>query len=276
MEGLRALQEFARAFESIAMPSVAAPVKARLGEPTRDSVVWSSRAYAYAALVHVRIVLRGLILMSMENNRVASAVLCRHLLEWAAHTCHVNQQLDACITVQDWRRAETLFLASPDTSIPSRPRRRNKFPDVPRRGCTVPELIAEYESYQDERYGKGHGVGVHRFLEEHCSTVRAAWRQQFEYGRSGEVRIGSGAAVSILPLMVWCLVDTSVFVHSLLGLSGEKRVRGQLEQLLERYAGTIRLASPPASSRARITLRPDSLRKRPGVPASPSSRPTVH
>ncbi|MBA3914882.1 MAG: hypothetical protein H0X25_13755 [Acidobacteriales bacterium] len=140
----------------------------------------------------------------------------------------------------------------------------------------MPVLIAEYESYQDEMYGEGHGFGVHRFLEEHSSAERAAWRHQLEYPRDGEVRVGSGAAVSLLPLMVWCLVDTSFFVHSLLALSGEKQVCWELEQMLERHAEAIRLDTLIPPPRAEVGLSQDPLPPRRSVRASSFSASTVH
>ena len=233
MEGLKAVQEFAQQLELIPVPSVVAPFDRWPAIPTRKSVLWDTRVYAYAALMHIRIVSRGLILLSAEDNRVASAVLCRHLLEWAAHTCHVNQQLVACIAARDWPRAQTLFRDSPDLSTPIPPRSMTGTGQEPLNQalsieCSVPTLIKTYEAFQDEMYGEGHGVGVHRFLDEHASPERAAWRHHLEYWRNGEVRMGDGATVSFLPLMVWCLVDTSFFVYSLLELSGETQVRGAL------------------------------------------------
>jgi hypothetical protein len=101
-EGLRA----------ITLPPLAPTIRPD-DDPAEGLAIWGATMYAYSAIAHVRKILAGLVVLANAGNTPTADVVCRHVFEWAASACYVEQNLDRCFKDKQWKLAFQLLRRFP-------------------------------------------------------------------------------------------------------------------------------------------------------------------
>jgi hypothetical protein len=244
MQGLNTLLLVSRDLESISLPTLTQPdltVLTTEDARTEARISWSVRFYVYSVIAHLRAVLRGLTAVANSGNLPATFILARHVFEWAAQVCYVNENLAKHVASKDWKAAKKL-LERVVTGSEWFTKHGHKYnpaqtavPVVPK-NLPLREVWPSYDAYLKRVYGTER-KDDYGLLSE-FSHPNAACLQQYHDNdtKGGDVRFVEPITGSPLPHANWCLVDLITFLVDLLRLCGEQTVRLRLEGLASELA----------------------------------------
>jgi len=243
MQGLKTLVEVSDGLQRIALAPLARPDVSKLSsedDRTEALILWGVGFYAYSVIAHLRVVLRGLVLLAENGNLPATFVLSRHVFEWAAQVCYVNENLEKHISAKDWKAARELLdqVVIGGKWIKEHGHKygpietTSHIPDTLR----LKNALMSYEAYLKQVYGTD-AKDDYGLLSEY-SHPNAVCLQQYHDGDvlEGDFRFTVPTAGSPLPHANWCLVDLIKFLLNLLRLSGDQGIRSQLEVVATRLA----------------------------------------
>jgi len=243
MQGLNPLAIVSKGLDSLALSLGHAPDPKTLKTPDERKAAyirWAITLYVYSVVAHIRTVLRGLIVLADAGNIPTGMVVCRHVFEWAAQVCYMNENLQKHTAAKDWDTARDLLNQA---MIGNRWVKEygHKY-DPAHVKAAVPNTIrlkkalASYEAHVEKVFG-GDAKDDYAHLSEH-SHPNSACFQQYHDGDvpGGEMRFKEPTSGSPLPVVNWCLIDLCTLLLELLGLSGEKTIRPQIAAILKELA----------------------------------------
>ncbi len=152
MEGLQDLRVMLDAFMRMHLPSLDPPTQEL---PPQESLFRQTQTYSYAAIAHVRAILRASVQSAEAGNNAAAFVLSRDLLEWTAYICYVTRRQIPLAAKCGFQGLSELLPPLPAPG-PSRPREEaedTKMVASMSGRASPAEAIQEYERYQEEAYG---------------------------------------------------------------------------------------------------------------------------
>jgi len=112
MQGLNPLVMVSKGFDSLNLSLSQPPDPRTLNtqdERKEAYIRWAVTSYVYSVIAHIRTVLRGLIVLADSGNIPTAMVVCRHVLEWAAQVCYMNENLQKHVAARDWDAARDLL-----------------------------------------------------------------------------------------------------------------------------------------------------------------------
>lgn len=247
MQGLNPLSIVSKGFDSLAL-SLGQPPHPRTlktqDEGKESYIRWAIAYYVYSVIAHIRTVLHGVIVLADSGNIPTAMVVCRHVFEWAAQVCYMNEKLQKHVAARDWDAARDLLNQAVIGSRWINEHGHKYAPtqvraDVPNT-IRLNKVLASYEVHVEKLFG-GDTKDDYAHLSEH-SHPNSACFQQYHDGDvpGGEIRFKEPTTGSPLPVVNWCLIDLCTLLLELLGLSSDKTVQPQLSMILKRIA---RLAS---------------------------------
>ena len=159
MQGLTPVAMIARGFQTVTLPPLVRPSVGPNEDPTEELVLWGIRFYTYSAVSHLRTVLPGLVELANAGNIPTTFFVARNLFEWTAHACYMSRNLANYVAKKDWRRAWKLLsmVAMGNKWVKNHGAKyepRAVLDGVPD-PLSVANVIAAYDEYQIQQYGKG-------------------------------------------------------------------------------------------------------------------------
>ena len=243
MQGLNPLVIVSKAFDSLSLSLDPPPDPSTLTTPdTRKEayIRWAITYYVYSVIAHIRTMLHGLIVLADSGNIPSAIIVCRHVFEWTAQVCYMNENLQKHVAARDWDAARDLLNQA---VIGSRWIKEHghkydptqiaaEIPDTIRLG----KVLASYEAHVEKVFG-GDTKDDYAHLSEH-SHPNSACFQQYHDGDvpGGEIRFKEPTSGSPLPVVNWCLIDLCTLLLELLELSEEKIIRPQIAVTLTEIA----------------------------------------
>jgi hypothetical protein len=112
MQGLHPIVMVSKRFDSLNLSLSQLPDPRTLktpGERKEAYIRWAVTYYVYSVIAHIRTVLRGLIVLADSGNIPTAMVVCRHVFEWAAQVCYMNDNLQKHVAARDWDAARDLL-----------------------------------------------------------------------------------------------------------------------------------------------------------------------
>jgi hypothetical protein len=207
--------------------------------PNEDLVLWSIQFYAYSVIAHLRTVLRGLVQLIDGANIPTAFVVCRHVFEWAAHTCYMCRNTKNYVERKEWRRAWHLHSLAMQGNRWAKEYGTKYEPaaitnDIPD-PLTVANIVSCYEKYQRQLYGHLDARDSYSLLSEHSHPNSACFLPYYEYiGR--EVRFIAPPADASLLGEERCLIDLMMSLAELLALGRENVVSAQVIAIVKELA----------------------------------------
>jgi len=226
--------------QKIILPSLFRPAVGPNEDPTEELVLWGINCHVYSLLAHLRLILAGLVQLTHRENIPAAYILCRHVFEWTAQSCYMSRNLKNYVGRKEWKRAWSLQSIVANGSLWLKrygPKYAPKefiggVPDP----LTVANIIGAYGRYLDQQgKEKDEAEDSYGILSEHSHPNSACFLPYQEFSGS-EVRFVVPSTGAHLPVVNWCLIDLILFLEELLALSGEKRVRAQVINILKEVA----------------------------------------
>jgi hypothetical protein len=247
MQGLNPLVLVSTGFDSLSLSLSQPPDPRTLNTPDERKeayIHWAVTYYVYSVVAHIRTVLRGLIVLADNGNIPTAMVVCRHVFEWAAQVCYMNENLQKHVAARDWDAARDLLNQAVMGSRWIKEYGHKYDPtqikiEIPNT-IRLNKVLASYEAHVEKTFG-GDTKDDYAHLSEH-SHPNSACFQQYHDGDvlGGEIRFKEPTSGSPLPVVNWCLIDLCALLLELLKLSGEKTVRARIAGTLKEIA---RLAS---------------------------------
>jgi hypothetical protein len=243
MQGLNPLVMVSKGFDGLVLSLRQPPDPRTLKTPDERKeayIRWAITYYVYSVIAHIRIVLRGLTVLADSGNIPTAMVACRHVFEWTAQVCYMNENLQRHVTARDWDTARDLLNQAVIGSKWIKEYGHKYDPaqiktDIPST-IRLKKVLASYEAHVEKVFG-GDTKDDYAHLSEH-SHPNSACFQQYHDGDvpGGEIRFNEPTSGSPLPVVNWCLIDLCTLLLELLGLSGEKAVRPQIAATLKEIA----------------------------------------
>lgn len=210
----------------IALPPLA-PAICPDDDPTKALAVWGATMYAYSSIAHVRRILAGLVVLAGAGNTPTADVVCRHVFEWAASACYVEQNLGRYFKAQKWKASFELLSQISGGNLWLR-KHGHKYEALPMqleepKPVRIGDLVEAYEKYQAEQLGEGDAKDAYGFLSEHSHANGACFLQYREISHGQVIFVDpapSGPRSVNRPSLEWL-----VFIHGMLGLAEEDIVR---------------------------------------------------
>jgi hypothetical protein len=134
-------------------------------DPTEELACWGATLYAYPSIAHMRTVLAGLITLTDSGNTPTANIVSRHVFEWTAHACYMQEKLTEFMAAAEWKLAFELNLQA-DTGnqwVKKHGRKYDKsnYPDEALSPIRIKHIIAAYTNLQGltlcYRVRTGHG-----------------------------------------------------------------------------------------------------------------------
>jgi hypothetical protein len=201
---------------------------------------WAISYYVYSVIAHVRTIMRGLIGLADSGNIPTAIVVCRHVFEWTAQVCYMNENLHKHVAARDWDAARDLLDRAVIGSRWIREYGHKYSPtqikaEVPNT-IRLNKVLGSYEARVEKVFG-GDAKDDYAHLSEH-SHPNSACFQQYHDGEvsGGQIRFREPTTGSPLPVVNWCLIDLCTLLVELLGLSSDKTVRPHLAAILKEIA----------------------------------------
>jgi hypothetical protein len=243
MQGLNPLVIVSKGLDSLALSLGQPPNPTTLKTPDERKeayIRWAITYYAYSVIAHIRTVLRGLIVLAETGNIPTAIIVCRHVFEWAAQVCYMNENLDKFFAARDWDAARDLLNQAVIGSKWIKEHGHKYDPtqvkaDIPNT-IRLNKALASYEVRLKQLYGID-GKDDYGHLSEHSHPNSACFQQYHDGEVPGrEIRFKEPTTGSPLPVVNWCLIDLNTLLLDLLRLSGDTTVRLQIAAILEQIA----------------------------------------
>jgi len=243
MQGLNPLVIVNKSFDALTLSLGQPPDPRTLKTPDERKEVyirWAITYYVYSVIAHIRTVLRGLIVLADNGNIPTAMVVCRHVFEWVAQVCYMNENLQKHVAARDWDAARDLLNQAVMGSRWIKEYGHKYDPtqitaEIPNT-IRLNKVLASYEAHVEKVFG-GDTKDDYAHLSEH-SHPNSACFQQYHDGEvpGGEIRFKEPTTGSPLPVVNWCLIDLNTLLLDLLRLSGENTVRPQIASILKQIA----------------------------------------
>jgi hypothetical protein len=246
MQGLNPLVIVSKAFDSLSL-SLDQPPHPRTLKSQDDAkeayIRWAVTYYVYSVIAHIRTVLRGLIVLADSRNIPTAMVVCRHIFEWGAQVCYMNENLQKHVAARDWDAARDLLNQAVMGSRWIREYGHKYDPtqikaEIPN-AIRLKNALASYEAHVEKTFG-GDTKEDYTHLSEHSHPNSVCLQQYHDDIPGQQIRFTEPTKGSPLPVVNWCLIDLNTLLLELLNLSGEETVRPQIAAILKEIA---RLAS---------------------------------
>lgn len=243
MQGLNPLAIMSKGLDSLNLTLKQPPDPRTLKTPdTRKEayISWAVTYYVYSVIAHIRTVLHGLIILADSGNIPTAIVVCRHVFEWTAQVCYMNENLQKHVAARDWDAARDLLNQAVIGSRWIKEHGHKYHPtqvtiEIPN-PIRLNKILASYEAHVEMLFG-GDAKDDYAHLSEHSHPNSACFQQYHDCDvPGGEIRFKEPKKGSPLPVVNWCLIDLSTLLLALLKLSNEKIVRPQLAAILKEIA----------------------------------------
>jgi hypothetical protein len=227
-----------RGLQKIDLPPLKRP-RVSVDDPNEELVVWGIQFYSYSVIAHLRTVLRGLAQLIEAENIPTAYIVCRHIFEWAAHTCYMSRNTKNYVDRKEWRRAWRLHSHAMEGNRWIKDHGAKYAPtlvsdDTPD-PLTVPNIVASYEEYRRTERGNADAKDSYGLLSEHSHPNSACFLPYYQY-IGDEVRFVAPSPDTSPLGMERPLIDLTWFLDTLLGLGREKVVRAQVRAVLNELA----------------------------------------
>jgi hypothetical protein len=219
----------------ITLPPVRRPAVRPDDEPTDELAGWGATMYAYSSIAHLRKILSGLVVLAHVGNAPTADVVCRHIFEWAASACYVEQNLGQYFKDRNWKGGFELLSQISGGNLWLR-NHGHKYDGLPMQ-LEVPKpvrigmLVEAYEKYQAaQNSGEGDANDSYSFLSEHSHPNGACFLQYREILDGQVIFVDpapSGPRSINRPSLEWL-----VFIYGILALAKEDAVRLQVLDIL--------------------------------------------
>lgn len=218
----------------ISLPALSPPALGPDDDPTEALARWATMMYAYSSIAHIRKILTGLVVLADAGNTPAADVICRHVFEWAASACYVEQNIGKYFKEQKWKPAFQTLSRISAGSLWLR-NHGHKYDALPMQleaptPIRIGKLVEAYEKYQAEQLGEGDAKDAYGFLSEHSHPNGACFRQYQKIEGWQVIFVDpppSGPRSINRPSLEWL-----VFIHGILALAKEDVVRLQVLDIL--------------------------------------------
>lgn len=236
MKSVRIIEEGLRA---IVLPNVIRPALGPNDAATEELVSWAITYHVYSEIAHVRTILSGFLALVEMKNVPSAMLLSRHIFEWTALACYLNQNLKGLTSQKIWQKCFEMLLQSDTGNQWARNHgpayEALPFPNEILDPIEISKLIAAYAKYQKKAYGKSKTYDSYGFLSEFTHPNSACL---------GQYRDSNGATGIIVPPPTQStfggikgfIIEWLMFMQELLGLAGEHEVRDKLIAILPRLA----------------------------------------
>jgi hypothetical protein len=238
VKGVGTVEIVATGLQAIAFPVLSRPPVGPREPATEELIQWGTKFYTYSLTAHLREIINGLVLLGRAENVPVANVVGRHIFEWAAHACYMNEKLTNYWQSYDWEAAWKLLTVAALGNLWVN-RYGDEYPPPDAQPLEVPdplrvsEVISAYELFQSSKYGEKQAKDTYSLLREYSHPNAACLEQYHEYSQDGHhVKIAYKKAISLLPSVNWCLIDVLRFIDSLLVLSTEQVVHPAIRQLI--------------------------------------------
>ena len=232
MKPVRIIEESLRA---IVLPNVIRPALGPNDAATEELVSWAITYHVYSEIAHVRTILSGFLALVEMKNIPSAMLLSRHVFEWTALACYLNQNLKGLTSQKMWPKCFEMLLQSDTGNQWARNHgpayETLPFPREILDPIEIRKLIAAYAKYQKKAYGKSKTHDSYAFLSEFTHPNSACL---------GQYRDSKGATGVIVPPPTQAtfggikefIIEWLMFMRELLGLAGEHEVRDKLIAIL--------------------------------------------
>lgn len=244
MQGLSPLLIVGKAFDSLALSLDPPPTKGKSQDEGKDACIrWGITYYVYSVIAHVRVVLRGLIVLADSGNIPAAMVVTRHVFEWAAQVCYMNENLQKHVGARDWDAARDLL---DQAVIGSRWIREygQKYDstqtktDIPN-AIRLKTILASYEVHVEKTFG-GDTKNDYAHLSEHSHPNSLCLQQYHDDIPGRPIQFKEPTQGSPLPVVNWCLIDLCTLLLALLQLGSDNIVQPRLAATLTEIPQCVR------------------------------------
>jgi len=236
---LSAVRIIEEGLRTIPLPNVIRPALGLNDPATEELVSWAITWHVYSEIAHIRTILAGFLALVEMKNVPSAMLLSRHVFEWTALACYLQQNLKGLISQTMWKEAFDLFLQA-DTGNQWARNHGPAYELLPFPGeildpIDISKLIAAYAKYQKKTYGKSRTYDSYGFLSEFTHPNSACL---------GQYRDSDGATGAIIPPppqstfggIKGFIIEWLIFVQELLGLANEDEVRDKIIKILPALA----------------------------------------
>jgi hypothetical protein len=243
MQGLNPLTIVSKGLDGLTLVLSQPPDPRTLKTPDERKgayIRWAVSYYVYSVIAHIRVVLRGVIVLADSGNIPTAMVVCRHAFEWTAQVCYMNANLQKHIAAKDWDSARDLLNQAVMGSRWIKEYGHKYDPmqiqtEIPNT-IRLNKILASYEAHVEKLYG-GDTKDDYSHLSEHSHPNSACFQQYHDDEVPGrEIRFKEPTTGSPLPVVNWCLIDLITLLLELVGLSSDCTVRPQLASILKEIA----------------------------------------
>jgi hypothetical protein len=215
----------------IALPNVMRPAIGPRDAATEQVVCWGITYHVYSEIAHIRTVLAGFLRLVEMKNVPSGLILARHVFEWTALACYLEQNLKGFISQRMWQAAFDLLLQADTGNQWARNHgpayETLPFPDEILNPIEINKLIAAYAKYQKKSYGKSKTFDSYGFLSE-FTHPNAACLGQYRDSKGATGFIVEPPTRSTFGGISGFIIEWLMFMQQLLALAKEEHVRGQL------------------------------------------------
>lgn len=223
----------------ISLPPVTRPAIGPNDEPTEELVCWGITFHVYSEIAHIRTVLAGLTALADMGNTPSGNILSRHIFEWTAHACYMEEKLKGLVTTRRWKPAFALLLQVNTGNAWAKNYGQNydptPFPEEILKPIRIKKLIAVYAKYQEKQYGKSKAHDSYGFLSEYAHPNAACFLQYRDFDGPHGYTVKPPSR-STLGGINGFIIEWLMFMQALLGLAKEDAVRGKLIEILTTIA----------------------------------------
>ena len=240
MQGFNPLSIVSKEFDSLALSLDPPPRRAQSSDEGKEAYIrWAITYYVYSVIAHIRTVLHGVIVLADSGNIPTAMVVTRHVFEWAAQVCYMNENLQKHVAARDWDAALGLLNQA---VIGSRFIREygQKYDstqiktDIPK-AIRLGDALASYEAHVEKTFG-GDTKEDYTHLSEHSHPTSLCLQQYHDDIPGQPIRFREPTKGSPLPVVNWCLIDLCTLLLELLRLSSDTTVQPRLAATLTEIA----------------------------------------
>jgi hypothetical protein len=222
----------------IDLPPLTRPLVAD-DNPNEELVLWGTQYYSYSVIAHLRTVLHSLVQLIDAANIPTAFIVCRHIFEWAAHTCYMSRNTKNYVERKEWGRAWHLHSLAMQGNRWVKDHGSKYEPalvtgDVPD-PLGIANIVSCYDEYRRQRQGHADAKDSYGLLSEHSHPNSACFLPYYQYV-GWEVRFVAPSPDTSLLGEERCLIDLMMFLNVLLELGREKVVRAQIVAILKELA----------------------------------------